>query len=274
MQSETGFESAKNDSTTALKLPNSLSGKKGLVLGVANSNSIAYGAALGFHRAGAELMLTYGRPSTEQRVRPLLGELGAPDLLRCDVRDDAQLEELFAHVEARWGRLDFLLHAIGYAPKLDLHNRVVDCSREGFKTAMEITCYSFIRAAKLAEPLMKDGGCLLTMTYYGAEKVVEHYNIMGPIKAALECIVQYMAAELGPKGVRVHAISPGPIKTSAGYGIDHFEELLTDAAHRSPIRRPITIDDVGNVAVYLVSDAAAALTGLILYADAGYHVLA
>jgi enoyl-[acyl-carrier protein] reductase I len=250
-----------------------LSGKKGLVLGVANNKSIAYGAALAFHRAGAELMLTYGRPATEQRVRPLLSELSAPDLLHCDMGDDAQLEALFANIEAKWGRLDFLLHAIAYAPRKDLHGRVVDCSREGFKTAMEITCYSFIRIANLAEPLMKDGGCLLTTTYYGAEKVVEHYNIMGPIKAALECAVRYMAVELGSKRIRVHAISPGPIKTDAGYGIDHFEELLTQAAHRSPMQRPITIDDVGKVAVYLVSDAAAALTGHIVYADAGYHVL-
>jgi enoyl-[acyl-carrier protein] reductase I len=253
--------------------PNLLIGKKGLVLGVANGNSIAYGAALAFHRAGAELMLTYGRPTTEQRVRPLLGQLGLPDLLHCDVCDDAQLEALFAHIETKWGRLDFLLHAIAYAPKKDLHGRVVDCSREGFKNGMEITCYSFIRVANLAAPLMKEGGCLLTMTYYGAEKVVEHYNIMGPIKAALECLVHYLAAELGSNGIRVHAISPGPIKTGAGYGIDHFEELLTQAAHRSPMRRPITIGDVGNVAVYLVSDAAAALTGHIVYADAGYHVL-
>jgi len=254
-------------------LPNLLSGKKGLVLGVGNDKSIAYGAALAFHRAGAELVLTYGRPTTEQRVRPLLGELGAPDLLHCDVREDAQLEALFAHIEAKWGRLDFLLHAIAYAPEKDLHGRVVDCSREGFKSAMEITCYSFIRVANLAEPLMKDGGCLLTMTYYGAEKFIEHYNIMGPIKAALECGVRYMAVELGFKGIRVHAISPGPIETRAGYGIDHFEELLARAAHRSPMRRRITIGDVGNVAVYLVSDAAVALTGHIVYADAGYHVL-
>jgi enoyl-[acyl-carrier protein] reductase I len=138
---------------------------------------------------------------------------------------------------------------------------------------MESTCYSFIRVANLAEPLMKDGGCLLTLTYYGAEKVVEHYNIMGPIKAALECVVRYMAAELGLKGIRVHAISPGPIKTGAGYGIDHFEELLTQAALRSPIRRPITIQDVGSVALFLVSDAAAALTGHTVYTDGGYHVL-
>jgi enoyl-[acyl-carrier protein] reductase I len=262
-----------NDSTTTRTPPDFLSGKKGLVLGVANGNSIAYGAALAFHRAGAELMLTYGRPTTEQHVRPLLGELGAPDLLHCDVRDEAQLEALFAHIKAKWGRLDFLLHAIAYAPKKDLHGRVVDCSREGFKTAMEITCYSFIRVANLAEPLMKDGGCLLTMTYYGAEKVVEHYNMMGPIKAALECVVRYLAAELGLKGIRVHAISPGPIKTGAGNGLDQFEELLTQAALRSPMRRPITIQDVGNVAVWLVSDAAAALTGHTVYTDAGYHVL-
>ncbi len=165
------------------------------------------------------------------------------------------------------------MHSITYAPKEDLHGRVVDCSREGFKTAMEISCYSFIRMAKLAEPLMKDGGCLLTMTYYGAEKVVDHYNIIGPVKAALECAVRYIASELGPKGIRVHAISPGPIKTRAASGIDRFEELLDQAARRAPIHHRITIDDVGAVAICLVSDAAAALTGLTVYADAGYHIL-
>jgi enoyl-[acyl-carrier protein] reductase I len=202
-------------------ISNLLKGKKGLVTGVANGNSIAYGAARAFHEAGAEIMLTCRRPKTEQYVRPLLRELGNPALLLCDVSDEEQLQAVFEHIGREWGKLDFLLHSITYASKEDLHGRVVDCSREGFKTAMEISCYSFIRMAKLAEPLMKDGGCLLTMTYYGAEKVIEHYNIIGPVKAALECAVRYMASELGPNGIRVHAISrgrsrPGPLPASTG----------------------------------------------------------
>lgn len=254
-------------------LSNLLKGKKGLVTGVANGNSIAYGAARAFHEAGAEIMLTCRRPKTEQYVRPLLCELGNPALLLCDVCDEEQLQAVFERIGREWGKLDFLFHSITYASKEDLHGRVVDCSREGFKTAMDISCYSFIRMAKLAEPLMKDGGCLLTMTYYGAEKVIEHYNILGPVKAAVECAVRYMASELGPKGIRVHAISPGPIKTRAASGIDRFEELQDQAARRAPIPHRITIDDVGAVAVYLVSDAAAALTGHTVYADAGYHIL-
>ena len=217
------------------RLSNLLKGKKGLVTGVANGNSIAYGAARAFHEAGAEIMLTCRRPKTEQYVRPLLRELGNPALLLCDVCDEEQLQAVFERIRREWGKLDFLLHSITYASKEDLHGRVVDCSREGFKTAMEISCYSFIRMAKLAEPLMKDGGCLLTMTYYGAEKVIEHYNIIGPVKAALECAVRYMASELGPNGIRVHAISPGPIKTRAASGIDRFEELQDQAARRAPI---------------------------------------
>lgn len=255
------------------RLPNLLKGKRGLVAGVANAHSIAYGAARAFHEAGAEIMLTCVSPETEPYVRPLLGELGDPALLLCDVCDEDQLQAVFERIGREWGKLDFLLHSIAYATKEDLHGRVVDCSREGFKTAMEISCYSFIRMAKLAEPLMKEGGCLLTVSYYGAEKVIEHYNIMGPIKAALECVVRYMASELGPKGIRVHAISPGPIKTRAASGIDHFDELLDQAAHRSPERHLVTIDDVGAVAVYLVSDAARALTGHTVYADAGYHII-
>jgi len=243
------------------------------VTGVANSKSIAYGAARAFHEAGAEIMLTCGHPKTEQYVRPLLCELGNPALLLCDVCDEEQLQAVFERIGREWGKLDFLFHSITYAPKEDLRGRVVDCSREGFKTAMETSCYSFIRMAKLAEPLMKDGGCLLTMTYYGAEKVIEHYNIIGPVKAALECAVRYVASALGPKGIRVHAISPGPIKTRAASGIDRFEELLDQATRRAPLHHRITTDDVGAIAAFLVSDAAAAFTGHIVYADGGYHIL-
>ncbi len=254
------------------ELGNLLHGKKGLVAGIANANSIAYGCAKVFHEAGAELLLTYGDAKAEPHVRPLLDGLGHPPLLLCDVRDDAQLEAVFQHARETWGKLDFLVHSIAFAPREDLHGRVVDCSREGFKTAMEISCWSFIRMARLAEPLMSDGGCLLTMSYYGANKVVEHYNVMGPVKAALESSVRYLATELGPQGIRVHAVSPGPLKTRAASGIDRFEELLSRAAAQAPARHQISTEDVGAVCAGLVSDAAAALTGHTVYVDAGYHV--
>ena len=250
-----------------------LQGKKGLIAGIANENSIAYGCAKVFHQAGAELLLTYGYAKSEKFVRPLLPALGDPELMLCDVQDDAQLEAVFERVREKWGKLDFLVHSIAFAPRDDLHGRVTDCSREGFKTAMEISCWSFIRMAHLAEPLMREGGCLLTMSYYGAEKVVEHYNLMGPVKAALESAVRYLAVDLGPKGIRVHAVSPGPLKTRAASGIDRFEELLSRAVERAPARHAITTEDVGAVSAGLVSDAAAALTGHTVYVDAGYHIL-
>jgi len=250
-----------------------LQGKKGLVVGVANANSIAYGCAKALHEAGAKLVLSYGTAKSKPYIRPLLADLGDPDLLLCDVRDDAQLGTLFQHLREKWGQLDFLVHSIAYCPADDLQGRVTDCSRAGFKTAMDISCYSFIRMAHLAEPLMKDGGTLLTMSYYGAEKVIANYNIMGPVKAALECSVRYLAEELGPQGIRVHALSPGPIKTRASGGIDRFEALLNESAERAPVRHHVTIEDVGTMAACLVSDAARALTGHTAYVDAGYHVL-
>lgn len=250
-----------------------LQGKVGLVVGVANANSIAYGCAKAMHEAGAELVLSFGSTKSRPYIQPLLSDLGNPDLLLCDVRDEVQLEALFQHIREKWGRLDFLVHSIAYCPGEDLHGRVTDCSRAGFQTAMDISCYSFIRMAHLAEPLMKDGGTLLAMSYYGAQKVVRNYNIMGPVKAALECSVRYLADELGPQGIRVHALSPGPIKTRAASGIDRFEALLNDAAERAPVRRHVTIDDVGAVAACLVSDAARALTGHTAYVDGGYHIL-
>lgn len=257
----------------ATRLAGLLKGKKGLVTGVANGHSIAYGAAKAFRDAGAEIMLTCEREKTVQYVQPLLAGLDNPALLVCDVCNEEQLREAFAHIRKKWGRLDFLLHSIAYVPKEDLHGRLLDCSREGFKAAMEISCYSFIRMAKLAEPLMNHGGCLLTLSFYGAEKVIGHYDVMGPAKAALECAVRYMASELGTKRIRVHAISPGPIMTRAASGIDHFQELLDQAGRRSPVRHPVNIDDVGALAVFLASDAAGALTGDTVYADSGYHIM-
>ncbi len=250
-----------------------LAGKKGLVVGIANEHSIAFGCAQAFREAGAELAVTYLNAKAEPFVRPLAEALQSPLILPCDVREEGQLEAVFESITQRWGRLDFLLHSIAYAPAEDLHARVVDCSREGFLLAMEVSCHSFIRMAKLAEPLMKEGGCLMTLTFYGSEKVFEHYNLMGPVKAALESVARYMAVELGPKGIRVHAISPGPLKTRAASGIDHFDELIDQYAARAPVHYLVGIRDVGAVAAFLASDSAQSLTGSTIYVDAGYHIV-
>ena len=250
-----------------------LTGKKGLVAGIANENSIAYGCAKAFHAAGADLAITYLNAKAEPHVRPLAEKLDSLILVPCDVREPGQLEAVFERVRQQWGRLDFVLHSIAYAPRDDLHARVVDCSQAGFLVAMDVSCHSFIRMTRLAEPLMKAGGCLLTVSFYGAEKVVEHYNLMGPVKAALESAVRYMAAELGPKAIRVHAISPGPLATRAASGIDRFDELLERVASRAPTHDLVTIDDVGAVAVCLVSDAARAMTGNTAYVDGGFHIV-
>ena len=253
--------------------PFDLTGKRGLVVGIANANSIAYGCAKAFRALGAELAVTFLNDKAQPHVGPLAAELGSTILVPCDVRVRGQLEAVFERIEQDWGSLDFLLHSIAYAPKEDLHARVVDCSQEGFLLAMDVSCHSFIRLAKLAEPLMAAGGCLLTVTFYGSEKVVERYNLMGPVKAALESATRYMAAELGPKGIRVHAISPGPLKTRAASGLDRFDALLDHTARRAPQRSLVTIDDVGAVAAFLVSDAARALTGTVPYVDAGYSIM-
>lgn len=254
--------------------PFSLHGKTGIVTGLANADSIAYGCARALHQAGAELLLTYGSPKADKHVLPLAAELGDAEALLCDVQDEAGVNALFARAAARWDKLDFLIHSMAFALKDDLHGRVVDCSREGFALAMDISCHSFIRLAKRAEPLLKEGGTLITLSYYGAEKVVDNYNLMGPVKAALEASVRYMAAELGPRGIRVHAISPGPIKTRAASGIAHFDQLLESAESRAPLRRLATIEDVGRTAVYLASQAGSGLTGSTIYVDAGVNVRA
>ncbi len=209
----------------------------------------------------------------EPFVRPLAEALQSPIIVPCDVREPGQLEALFARVEKEWGKLDFVLHSIAFAAKEDLHSRITDCSQAGFALAMDVSCHSFIRMARLAEPLMKDGGCLLTVTFYGSEKVVEDYNLMGPVKAALESSVRYMAAELGPKRIRVHALSPGPLKTRAASGIDRFDELLERTRVRTPEHQLVSIEDVGSFAAFLVDDGAKALTGNVEYIDGGYHIL-
>lgn len=251
-----------------------LANKKGLVVGIANDNSIAYGCARAFRAAGAELAITFLNAKAEPHVRPLAESLDCKIFLPCDVREEGQMEAVFERIAQDWGKLDFVLHSIAFAPKEDLQGRLVDCSKEGFSLAMEISCHSFIRMARLAEPLMKDGGCLQTVTFFGSDRVVEHYNMMGPVKAALESSVRYLAAELGEKGIRVHALSPGPLRTRAATGIGHFDELLERAKERAPERMLATIEDVGNVAAFLASDGARSLTGNVEYIDAGYHIMA
>ncbi len=250
----------------------SLSGKKGLVVGIANEHSLAYGCARHFRAAGADLAITYLNAKAEPHVRPLAEGLGSEIVAPCDVTVPGQLEAVYEQIAREWGRLDFVLHSIAYAKAEDLHGRIIDCSAEGFAFAMDVSVHSFLRMAKLAEPLMSGGGSLLAMSYYGAEKAVPHYNVMGPVKAALEAVVRYMAVELGGKQIRVNALSPGPVATRAASGIADFDDLLERAAKDAPEHRLITLDDVGALAVFLASDAAKAITGNISYVDAGYHV--
>lgn len=251
----------------------SLQGRKGLVVGIANAQSIAWGCARAFHDAGAELAVTWFNDKARPYVEPLAQQVRAAVALPLDVEQPEQMEALFDAIARQWGRLDFVLHSIAFAPKGDLHGRVVDTSREGFARAMDISCHSFARLAHLAEPLMKDGGSLMTMSYVGAEEVIPDYGVMGPVKAALEASTRYLAAELGPKGIRVNAVSPGPLATRAASGIPNFDALLDDARRRAPLRRLVDIDDVGALAAFLASDAARNITGSTLYVDAGFHTL-
>lgn len=250
-----------------------LEGKRGLVVGIANDQSIAAGCAEAFAHCGARLAATYLNDKARPFVAPVAERLGVEWTAPCDVRIPGQLEDLFDEVRQRWGELDFLLHSIAFAPREDLHGRVVDSSADGFAMAMDVSCHSFLRMARLAEPLMKQGGCLLCVTFYGSERVVEHYNLMGPVKAALESATRYAAAELGSKGIRVHAISPGPIATRAASGIDRFDELLERAATEIPGGERVGIDDVGALAAFLVSPAARRITGTIIPVDGGQHLL-
>ncbi len=250
-----------------------LSGKKGLVVGIANDHSIAAGCARAFREAGAELAITYLNAKAEPYVAPVAQSVGAEIFLPLDVEAEGQMESVFDTVERQWGKLDFLLHSIAFCPMEDLHGRVVDCSSAGFARAMDVSVHSFIRMARLAEPLMAAGGSMLTVSYYGAEKVVDRYNVMGPVKAALEATTRYLAAELGPGGIRVNALSPGPIETRAASGIDHFDRLIDDAKSRAPERQLVTIQEVGDMAAFLVSDFARSITGDVSYIDAGFHIM-
>jgi enoyl-[acyl-carrier protein] reductase I len=251
----------------------SLTGKKGLVIGIANEHSIAWGCARAFHAAGAELAVTWLNEKAKPYVEPLAQQLEASIQLALDVEQAGQLETVFDAITKRWGQLDFVLHSIAFAPKADLQGRLVDSSREGFARAMDISCHSLMRVARLAEPLMQQGGSLLTMSYLGADEVVANYGLMGPVKAALESSVRYLATELGPQGIRVNAVSPGPLATRAASGIAGFDELLSNAVKRAPMRRLVDIDDVGALCTFLVSDAARSITGDTLFVDAGYHIL-
>lgn len=250
-----------------------LRGKKGLVVGIANEHSIAWGCARTLRAAGAELAITWFNDKARPHVEPLARQVQAAITLPLDVEQPGQMEAVFDTVAQRWGRLDFVLHSIAFAPKSDLHGRVTDSSREGFARAMDISCHSFARMARLAEPLMRDGGSLMTMSYIGAEEVMPDYGVMGPVKAALEASTRYLAAELGPKGIRVNAISPGPLATRASSGIPNFDALMDDAVRRAPLRRLVEIDDVGALAAFLASDYARSITGSTLYVDAGFHIL-
>jgi len=251
-----------------------LAGKRALVIGVANEHSIAYGCARVFRRLGAELALTYLDERAKPFVEPLARELGAAILAPCDVQREGDLEAVFWQVAETWGGLDIALHSIAFAPKADLQGRLVDSSSDGFKIAMDVSCHSFIRMARLAAPLMRDGGTLLTMSYHGATKVVPNYNLMGPVKAALESAVRYLAYELGQQAIRVHAVSPGPLKTRAAAGLKDFDLLLAEAVQRAPIGELVDIDDVGLTAAFLTTPYAARLTGTTVYVDGGLSIMA
>ncbi|MFO1238220.1 MAG: enoyl-ACP reductase FabI [Alphaproteobacteria bacterium] len=250
----------------------SLAGQKALVVGVANEHSIAWGCAKALKTQGADIALTWLNESAERYVQPLAEELGAEIVGPLDVSRPGQTEAIFAEIAARWGRLDALLHSIAFAPKADLHGRVVDCSAEGFALAMDISVHSFLRMIRLAEPLMTEGGACLSVSFFGSSRVVRHYNMMGPVKAALESVVRYAAAELGDKGIRVNALSPGPLATRAASGIDHFDEMLSEAAQRAPTHQLATVEDVGAMAAFLASPAARNITGGVHEIDGGYSI--
>ncbi|MBI1867500.1 MAG: enoyl-ACP reductase FabI [Methylocystis sp.] len=254
-------------------LGGALAGKRGLVLGVASNRSIAWGIAKAASGAGAELALTYQIEALEKRVRPLAQELGAHVAGRCDVTEAETIDSVFAEIERLWGKLDFVVHCLAFSDRDQLTGRYVDTTADNFNQSLAVSCYSFTAIAQRAEKLMADGGSLLTLTYYGAEKWMPHYNVMGVAKAALEASVRYLAADLGVKNIRVNAISAGPIKTLAASGIGDFRYILRWNEFNSPLRRVVTIDEVGETAVYLLSPMARGVTGEILHVDAGYHVV-
>jgi len=251
-----------------------LNGAKALIVGIANDSSIAYGCASAFREVGADLAITYLNEKSRPYVEPLAKQLGASVFLPLDVSKPGELEAVFAAIGKQWGQLDILVHSIAWAPKEDLQGGLLDCSADGFAKAMDISCHSFVRMARLAAPLMKKGGTMFAMSYYGANKVVSNYNVMGPVKAALEASCRYLAYELGGKGIRVHAISPGPLKTRAASGLKDFELLLNEAAQRAPLGELVDIMDVGYTCAYLATPYARRLSGETLYVDGGVNIMA
>jgi len=251
-----------------------LKGAKALVVGVANESSIAYGCARAFHELGADLALTYLNDKARPYVEPIATDLGASLLLPLDVSVPGQLEAVFEAIERDWGRLDILVHSIAWAPKDDLQGGLLECSAEGFGKAIDVSCHSFIRMARLAAPLMNQGGTMIAMSYHGANRVVPNYNVMGPVKAALEASCRYLAYELGPKAIRVHAMSPGPLKTRAASGLKDFDLLLTQAAQRAPLGELVDIMDVGFACAYLATPYARRISGETVYVDGGMHIMA
>jgi enoyl-[acyl-carrier protein] reductase I len=251
-----------------------LSGRKALVIGVANENSIAYGCAKAFREVGADLAITYLNDKARPYVEPLAKELGAELFLPLDVAKEGELERVFDAVSAKWGRLDILVHSIAFAPKEDLQGALLDCSAKGFGIAMDVSCHSFVRMARLAAPLMKDGGTMFAMSYHGASKVIPTYSVMGPVKAALEACCRYLAYELGDRGIRVHAISPGPLKTRAASGLKDFDLLLNEVEQRAPLGELVDIMDVGFTCAFLATSFARRLSGETLYVDGGVNIMA
>lgn len=251
-----------------------LKGKRGLVVGVANGDSIAFGCAAKLRAFGAEIALTYLNDKARPHVEPLARQIDATLVLPLDVTQPGQMQAVFEHIRAVWGSLDFVIHSIAYAPRDDLHGRIVDCSQPGFLQAMQVSCHSFIEMAHHAENLMNPGGALITMSYYGADKVVHNYNMMGPVKAALQSTVRYMAKELGERNIRVYAVSPGPLRTRAASGIAHFDELIDMAVTRTPGHRLVDIAEVGRAVAFLVGGGASGMTGDVIYVDAGLHNMA
>jgi len=251
-----------------------LNGRKALVVGVANDSSIAWGCAKAFHELGAQVAITYLNDKARPHVEPLARTIEAPLFLPLDVSVPGQLEAVFAAIAQQWGELDILVHSIAFAPKDDLQGGLLNCSAEGFAKAMDVSCHSFVRMARLATPLMKNGGTMFAMSYHGANKVVPTYSVMGPVKAALEACCRYLAFELGGKGIRVHAISPGPLKTRAASGLKDFDLLLTEAAHRAPIGELVDITDVGFTCAYLATPYARRVSGGTVYVDGGVNIMA
>ena len=251
-----------------------LKDRKALVVGIANDNSIAYGCAQAFAELGANLAVTYLNDKSRQYVEPLAEKVGAGIFMPLDVAKPGELEAVFERIRSQWGRLDLLVHSIAFAPKADLQGGLLDCSAEGFSQAMDVSCHSFVRMARLAAPLMDEGGSMFAMSYHGAQKVVPNYNVMGPVKAALEASCRYLAYELGPKNIRVHAVSPGPLKSRAASGLKDFDRLLNDAVERAPVGELVDIMDVGFAVAYLATPYARRITGSTLYVDGGVNIMA